>query len=293
MRRLEEMYSQEQLVCATCRNPENPELAGGHKCDGTAAYGGPCLCDGIHLVQLARSKAEDALIEAKIAEAQSAIDQLEEELEAMETEDYSEGRIIQAADNEPVKKTAAVRVDPATLDAAFDQTVCPICNNPKLQKDAAVEASRKAEMILVIRDIVTRFKRVTDARLSALATNVTKQISTIVAVSNEMTVTKHDLDISLINLADDLKQAFGIADTLDPKFTGEALFQEDEEGEPLDMFDAPEPGEDALFDKLTSDVNDVLEAHDPAESEINYRSIDGVGFDRTHSEEMNDRFLEN
>jgi len=200
--------------------------------------------------------------------AQEALNELEKEVMAADAEDEDDpngvGAAIVAAEAAGVDGVLAGQ---PPLEASFNQEQCPVCNNEKAKKDDAIEASQKAEMILVLRDIVGRFKRETDSRLTALSNRVTAQINTIVAASNDLTVTKHDLDLSLIRFEEDLKDAFGIKDTLDPKWAGNAMFLEDEEGEPLDMFDAPAPGTDAVFDKLSADVDAVLGENDPTDVE--------------------------
>jgi hypothetical protein len=229
-------------ICAKCADPNAPEYQFGHECSKTAPDGAPCLCDGIHGVL------KDGVVTLG---------------EKRDTEAFADSEHVSAA----IASAEAPAVSQPPIDPTFSQETCPVCNNEKAQKDDAVEASHKAEMVLVLRDIVGRFKRETDVRLSGLASRVTAQINTIVAASNDLTVTKHDLDLSLIQLEENLKDAFGIKDTLDPTFAGGALFLEDEEGEPLDLFDAPAPGTDAIFDKLSADVDAVLGDNDPTDVE--------------------------
>jgi hypothetical protein len=202
-------------------------------------------------------------LEGDLQEVEEALYELESEVMADDEEaGYAVAEALRAAEiaGEPTEPQPP-------LDPSFSQETCPTCNDQKTQKTAAVEASQKAEMILVIRDIVGRFKRQTDSQLTALSNKVTSHLNTIVAASNDLTVTKHDLDLSLLRLEEDLKDAFGIKDMLDPNWAGNAMFLEDEEGEPLDLFEAPAPGTDAVFDKLSADVDAALTLNDPDDIE--------------------------
>jgi len=224
---------------------------GNHKdCRGTTEDRGPCMCECDAVDSVVVEATEEISINDIFVDAEQKSEEVATALNAAE-----------------LAGVDGVLAGQPPLETSFNQEVCPVCHNEKEKKDAAVDASHKAEMILVLRDIVGRFKRETDSRLTALSNRVTAQINTIVAASNDLTVTKHDLDLSLIRLEEDLKDAFGIGDTLDPQTAGAALFQEDEEGEPLDLFEAPAPGTDAVFDKLTADVDAALTLNDPDDIE--------------------------
>jgi hypothetical protein len=233
-------------------------MFGNHKdCSGTVSTGETCLCECDEI--------ETAEVEASIVVADNA------EVEAI----FAEPKTFTAAGEEVATALNAAQLagvdgvlaGQPPLEASFNQAICPVCHNEQEKKNAAVEASQKAEMILVIRDIVGRFKRQTDSQLTALSNKVTSHLNTIVAASNDLTVTKHDLDLSLLRLEEDLKDAFGIKDMLDPNWAGNAMFLEDEEGEPLDLFEAPAPGTDPVFDKLSADVDAALTSNDPDDIE--------------------------
>jgi len=210
---------------------------------------------------LAKHDPKRVIIEGKIAEAQDAINELEREIAADDEDDekLDLNSIFQVEDTD----SQSTPLEHSAIEVEFNPDTCPTCNTAKVQRERALEASRKAEMILVIRDIVGRFKREYDVRLSTLSNTIQDQLRPIVAAAGEITVAKHDLSLSLIRLEDDLKRAFGCEDVLDPKLGSEAMFLENEEGEPITLFDAPEPGEDPMFDKLSSDVDAALDKNDP------------------------------
>jgi hypothetical protein len=141
---------------------------------------------------------------------------------------------------------------------------CPVCKNEKLHRDRAVEASKKAEMILVIRDIVTRFRAAANAKFDALSADIQAQLKPIVEASNKIAITRSELADSLSDLEDNLRSGFGITDEIDPTVMGGTMFAETEDGDP---FNQPEPGEDPVFDKLVSVADVALGENDPTESE--------------------------
>jgi hypothetical protein len=204
-------------------------------------------------------------VEEKIAEAQNAIAELQKEIAEGDQDDFDDDRLdLTEIFKEEEPASNPVSMERPAIEVEFNPDTCPTCNTTQIQKERALEKSRKSEMILVIRDIVGRFKTEYDVRLTTLSNKIQDQLRPIVAAAGEITVAKHDLEISLIRLEDDLKRAFGCEDVLDPRLGSEALFLESEQGEPVTLFDAPEPGEDPVFDKLSSDVDAALEKNDPA-----------------------------
>jgi hypothetical protein len=141
-------------------------------------------------------------------------------------------------------------------------TTCPVCNDEKTRKSRATEASRKTEMILVIRDIVSRFRVATNAKFDALSADIQAQLKPIVEASNRIAITRSELSEALSDLEDDLRSGFGITDEIDSVVAGGAMFAETDEGDP---FNPPEPGQDPLFDAVTSGVDKILSENDDPE----------------------------
>lgn len=148
------------------------------------------------------------------------------------------------------------------LDDMF--STCPRCNDEKVQKARATEASRKAEMILVIRDIVARYRTATNAKFTALSDSIQAQLKPVVEASNKIAISRSELSEDLSELEDNLKSAFGITDDIDPIAMEKAMFTENEEGDP---FETPTPGTDPLFDRITDSVDTVLLGEDDSDPE--------------------------
>lgn len=155
--------------------------------------------------------------------------------------------------------------NPDSAEGMFSE--CPVCKNTKAHKADAVEASKKAEMIMVIRDIVTRFRFATNAKFDALSADIQAQLKPIVEASNKIAITRSELSDSLSDLEDNLRSGFGITDEIDPEIMSGAIFAETVDGDP---FNPPEPGTDPVFDTITSGVDTVLGENDATEQEITF-----------------------
>jgi hypothetical protein len=146
-------------------------------------------------------------------------------------------------------------------------TECPVCKNEKLHKDRAVEASKKAEMIMVIRDIISRFRTAANAKFDALSADIQAQLKPIVEASNKIAITRSELSESLSDLEDNLRAGFGITDEIDPEIMSGAIFAETVDGDP---FNPPEPGTDPVFDTITTGVDTALSENDSTDQEITF-----------------------
>lgn len=153
----------------------------------------------------------------------------------------------------------------APIDEMFNH--CPICSQEKVAKERAVAAAAKTEMILTIRALVENFRKDTDTKLAKLASLIETQLKPILAMTSAVAVERAELTTRLVAFENELKDAFGIKDEIDPNVASGAMFMETIDGDAwgMNLNDEPAPGTDKAFDALTDKLGNALDENDPDE----------------------------
>jgi len=170
--------------------------------------------------KLTKKQQKDIL--AKIAEAETAIADLEKEIAA---EDLSPASIVPDEIIEPGLRLgydAEASGKEGVVEGMFNY--CPTCADEKVAKGRAADRSQKTEMILTLRKIVGDFRAEVDTRLNALSGSIEAQIKPIIAMTSSIAVTRRDMDERLQQFEDNLHRAMGLDKELDPEVVNNSLF---------------------------------------------------------------------
>jgi hypothetical protein len=191
---------------------------------------------------LGPEESEKALLDEAaflVHKAEAMVNDLDESLNDLEdlvssAEDESLANEFDVAGNEAgSKKTEKAG---SLLKEMF--SACPTCNDEKVRKSRAIEASKRVDMLGNIALIVKNFKASTDARFASLSSSLQDQLKPIVEASTQVALAKDALASSLDELEEHLKFAFGIKDEIPSDVTDAAMF----------------PTEDTVMDIVFNDV---------------------------------------